>query len=69
MNSGQSTIAGTSLGPADRAMLDFLDGWIELKRRDQTLQRLYDYWVLGKTPPSKKEPRWSVVRNVLGWVE
>jgi ABC-type amino acid transport substrate-binding protein len=46
----------------------FLNSWIDLKRRDKTLDRLYDHWILGKTPDSA-EPRWCVIRDVLGWVE
>jgi hypothetical protein len=29
---------------------------------------LYDYWILGKNAVPKP-PRWSVIRNVLHWVE
>ncbi len=52
----------------DVALARFVDAWIGLKRKDGTIQALYDYWFLGKhaTPP---RPRWSVLRNVLGWVE
>lgn len=52
----------------DVALARFVDAWIDLKRKDGTIQSLYDYWFLGKaaTPP---RPRWSVLRNVLGWVE
>ena len=41
--------------------------WIELKRKDGTIDTLYDYWVLGHdaAPP---RPRWSIIRNVLHWV-
>ena len=28
--------------------------------------RAYDYWILGVGAEEEK-PRWSVVRNVLGW--
>jgi ABC-type amino acid transport substrate-binding protein len=49
-------------------MRTFLNSWIDLKRRDKTLDRLYDHWILGKTPDSA-EPRWCVIRDVLGWVE
>jgi Na+/H+-dicarboxylate symporter/ABC-type amino acid transport substrate-binding protein len=44
----------------------FLSTWIELKRKDGTIQALYDHWILGKDAKAKK-PRWSVLRNVLGW--
>jgi hypothetical protein len=49
-------------------MRTFLNTWIDLKRRDNTLDRLYDHWILGKTP-DRAEPRWCVIRDVLGWVK
>ena len=51
-----------------KALRDVLDTWIVLKQHDETIARLYDYWVLG-SDESIAPPRWSVVRNVLGWVE
>ena len=50
------------------SLRNFLNTWIEFKRRDRTLDRLYDHWILGK-PPENAAPRWSVIRDVLGWVE
>jgi ABC-type amino acid transport substrate-binding protein len=46
----------------------FMGLWIDLKKRDGTIQSLYDHWILGHNaaPPKK---RWSVLRNVLHWVE
>jgi hypothetical protein len=35
---------------------------------DKTLQALYDYWILGKNAVPQP-PRWSIIRNVLHWVE
>ena len=53
----------------DDALLDeVLDHWIELKQNDGTFDDAYDYWILGKGA-EKKEPRWSVMRNVLHWVD
>jgi hypothetical protein len=46
----------------------FLNLWIELKRRDGTIDALYGHWILGKQV-GKREPRWSIMRNVLGWVD
>jgi hypothetical protein len=31
-------------------------------------QHLYDFWILGRGAAST-EPRWSVIRDVLGWVD
>ncbi len=45
-----------------------LDAWIDLKHRDQTIEQLFDYWIRGRQL-QVEEPRWSIVRNVLGWVD
>ncbi len=52
----------------DEEMVDFLSNWILLKERDSTIESLFDHWILGKASESA-EPRWSVIRDVLGWVE
>jgi len=46
----------------------FLNTWIDLKRRDGTIDALYGHWILGKQA-GKSQPRWSIMRNVLHWVE
>ncbi len=45
-----------------------VNAWIELKRSDDTVRQLYDYWILGQGAETQ-QPRWSVIRNVLGWVD
>jgi Na+/H+-dicarboxylate symporter/ABC-type amino acid transport substrate-binding protein len=52
----------------DAQLLSFLDSWIELKQRDGSIDEARDYWVLGKNA-ERRGPRWSVIRDVLGWVE
>lgn len=51
-----------------RALADYVNTWIELKKRDGTLDAIFNYWILGKGA-KQKEPRWSVIRNVLHWVD
>ena len=46
----------------------FLSNWVDLKPKDGTIQALYDHWVLGRDAQARV-PRWSIVRNVLGWVK
>ena len=46
----------------------YLDTWIEIKQMDGSIKHLYDYWILGNLP-RHSHPRWSVIRNVLHWVE
>jgi Na+/H+-dicarboxylate symporter len=52
----------------DRTFQHFMNHWIELTRRDGTIDRLYDYWILGRQERARA-PRWSVIRNVFGWVD
>jgi len=52
----------------DQDWAHFLNTWIELKRRDGTIDTLYRHWILGKQA-GKRQPRWSIMRNVLHWVE
>ncbi len=53
----------------DDQMADFVSSWIELHQKSSLdFQRIYDHWILGLSAKERK-PRWSVIRNVLGWVE
>ena len=62
--------APVSIAMADDAesLAHFINAWLRLKREDKTLDQLYAYWVLGRGS-QPRQPRWSVIRNVLGWVE
>ncbi len=50
----------------DLEMARFLGLWIDLKRKDGTIQALYDHWILGRDAKAKT-PRWSILRDVLHW--
>lgn len=52
----------------DERLKDLVDTWVEIKKRDGTLQEVYDYWILGKDA-EPRVPRWSVIRDVLHWVD
>ena len=52
----------------DAELVSLINTWIELKQKDNTIAALYDYWILGKNAVPK-QPRWSVIRNVLHWVQ
>ena len=47
---------------------EFIEVWLELRRKDGTIEKLYNYWILGRDDGAK-EARWSVIRNVFGWVD
>ena len=57
-----------ALPRGDTRMKAFVDGWLELKKKDLTTQRLYDYWILGNSG-EERQLRWSVLRDVLGWID
>jgi proton glutamate symport protein len=47
--------------------LMLLNYWIKMEHDYGRLEKKYDYWILGKNI-AQSGPRWSVVRNVLHWV-
>lgn len=50
--------------------IHYLDQWLELKKSQGFTERQYELWIKGKTEiASPMEPRWSVIRNELHWVE
>jgi ABC-type amino acid transport substrate-binding protein len=52
----------------DEEWANFLNLWIEMKKRDGTIETLYRHWILGQDAAASK-PRWSVLRDVLHWVD
>jgi len=55
---------GVSLQSQD--LRDAIDEWIVFARSEGTIDRAYDYWVLGEGAKDDR-PRWSILRDVLGW--
>jgi Na+/H+-dicarboxylate symporter/ABC-type amino acid transport substrate-binding protein len=53
--------------PPDTARWNrYVNAWIGLNKTGRRVERLYDYWILGRGAEQKKR-RWSVIHNVLGW--
>lgn len=44
----------------------FIDQWLVIEQSRGALDRAYSYWVLGQGV-EKKQARWSIKRDVLGW--
>jgi ABC-type amino acid transport substrate-binding protein len=57
-----------AIGRQDQAFATFVNTWIELKKKDGTVDSLYKYWILGQDA-APKQPRWSIIRNVLHWTK
>jgi ABC-type amino acid transport substrate-binding protein len=52
----------------DRELTDYMNSWIEVNRRDGTINILFNHWILGQGARDTR-PRWSVLRNVLHWID
>ena len=57
-----------AIGKHDQGFAAFVNTWIDLKRKDGTIDALYRHWILGQEAGARR-PRWSVIRDVLHWVE
>ena len=58
--------AALVLPPGDASFLTYMDTWLELSQKNGLMDLLYHYWILGEEHEAKT-PRWSIMRNVLGW--
>ncbi|ABV88529.1 extracellular solute-binding protein family 3 [Shewanella pealeana ATCC 700345] len=52
----------------NQSLLNYINNWQRLRKVDGTKEAIYDYWMLGKGA-EKVQPRWSIIRDVLHWVE
>jgi ABC-type amino acid transport substrate-binding protein len=55
-------------GGPDPEFENFLDAWIQEQVAHGTVDEFYDHWILGKGAEAR-EARWSVIRDVLHWVD
>jgi Na+/H+-dicarboxylate symporter/ABC-type amino acid transport substrate-binding protein len=60
--------SGYAVARGDTELLLYLDTWLLNARLDGTIDELYRYWMLGQVEATQP-PRWSVIRDVLGWVD
>jgi ABC-type amino acid transport substrate-binding protein len=44
----------------------YVDAWLEVSEKSGFIEQLKRYWILGQGD-TRKSPRWSIMRNVLGW--
>jgi hypothetical protein len=51
----------------DHVFLAYLNQWLHLQKTNSAGREQFTYWVQGKTP-FRNIPRWSIIRNVLHWV-
>lgn len=56
-------------GGNDIDFTNYVNRWISIIKRNGQFDTMYGYWVQGKDKPEDIPPRWSVIRDVLGWIE
>ncbi|UCE77142.1 MAG: cation:dicarboxylase symporter family transporter, partial [Gammaproteobacteria bacterium] len=49
-------------------LVDAINEWVVFATNEGMIQRSYAYWILGQGAEGK-QPRWSILRNVLGWID
>jgi hypothetical protein len=54
--------------PNSPELVRFIDQWLDLQKASGFEQRMREYWLQGK-PRLDDQPRWSIMRNVLHWVD
>lgn len=59
---------GYPLPRGDQEWESFVSEWVQIVRKDGTVTALFEHWIHG-TGAEDTEPRWSVIRNVLHWVD
>ena len=60
---------GYSVARGNVELLETLKPWLGEQKAHGTVDELYRYWMLGQAAITDKPPRWSVIRDVLGWVD
>ena len=50
----------------DQQLAGVVNTWIELKRKDGTIDELFAHWILGRSSAAA-ERRWSILDDVLHW--
>ncbi|UCB54124.1 MAG: cation:dicarboxylase symporter family transporter [Thiotrichales bacterium] len=50
-------------------LLEAFNAWLVAEEARGTMDLLYHYWMLGDAIKAERPARWSVIRDVLGWVD
>lgn len=59
---------GYAVARGNSDLLLYLDTWLLNAAGDGMIDTLYRYWMLGEIAKTQP-PRWSIIRNVLGWID
>jgi hypothetical protein len=59
---------GYAVSQRNTELAAFVSQWLMVVKAGPADERLYDHWILGKNS-EQQETRWSVIRDVLHWVD
>lgn len=60
--------SGFAVAKGQHDLAAMLGRWVAAKKATGELQVAYNYWILGGGA-EKKQPRWSIAKDVLHWIE
>jgi Na+/H+-dicarboxylate symporter/ABC-type amino acid transport substrate-binding protein len=60
---------GYAVARGNDELLATVNAWLGEEKTRGTVDGLYRYWMLGQVSRADRPPRWSVIRDVLGWVD
>ncbi|MEH6454096.1 MAG: hypothetical protein V7782_13770, partial [Psychromonas sp.] len=60
--------ASFAIAKGNISLQTFLNSWLEVQKSSGYIDKLYNYWILGENAKPQKA-RWSVIKDVLHWVE
>jgi Na+/H+-dicarboxylate symporter/ABC-type amino acid transport substrate-binding protein len=60
--------AGYPVPQGEEAWARYLSEWMTVKKKEGTIDALFDHWIQGRGAEDSS-PRWSVIRDVLHWVD
>lgn len=58
-----------AVASGNNELIHLVNSWLLMAREEGTIDALYKHWMLGGAIEAERLPRWSVIRNFLGWVE
>lgn len=59
---------GYGVAAGNQELLNLLNNWLAMEKGSDLFSRTYNRWILG-IGARPRQPRWSVIRNVLHWVK
>ncbi len=58
------------IAQGEEKMVHYMNQWLQLKKNQELMGKEYKKWILGdRDPPPKQNRRWSIIKDVLQWVE